>query len=798
MLIIEDSTGVPSVAAWLRVDSSANLKPGSITGQVTDSTTGLGISGATVSYSGGSSTTDANGGYRLIDIPSGQHEVTVSAPGYATVRRTQSVQPEEVVTLDLELTVAGTVSGRVTAMDTGAAVGGATITYTGGSTTTDVDGNYLITDIAPGSQALVASASGYHSAEQAVVVVGHGSASLDFALAVKQASIRGEIEDAATGEPIVGATVQYSGGVITTNDLGFYRFENVSPGAHLVTVSTDGYLGASSLVNVVAGSAAIIDLDFRLNSTEGPRPTLTASYQDGLLPDPTYAGTRDTFIRSGTATRNYGAATVLEVVGKPDDAALLRWDLRTIPAGSKVRSATLTVNVVNKTVQNFEIYELERNWAEGQATWNDFSTGTRWEIPGASGATDRGSTVLGSATAPALGIQDINLNADGLAVVESWINNPAANNGIIIQNYADTASDDIDFSSRENPVAASRPKLSVTYELNVPPVLDAIGDQSGDEGSLLIFRITASDANRDRLTYTAAGLPDGASFDAATRTFSWTPGEAQDGTHSVTFSVSDGTATDSETMTIMVGEVNQPPVLSPIGNKSVDEGSRLSFTISASDDDIVDGLPQPLTYSPLGAPLGAAFDETTRIFSWTPSPDQDGIYTVGFLADDGGAVGAFETITITVGAPVLAPIGDKSVDEESLLSFKISATDAGHDLLTYSTGPLPTGATFDPDTQIFSWIPSRDQDGNYTVALSVTDGKTTDSETITITVGAPVLATIGNKSVDEGKLLSFKISATDAGNDTLTYSTGVLPTGTVFDSGSQTLSWTPAENQDGT
>ena len=45
---------------------------------------------------------------------------------------------------------------------------------------------------------------------------------------------------------------------------------------------------------------------------------------------------------------------------------------------------------------------------------------------------------------------------------------------------------------------------------------------------------------------------------------------------------------------------------------------------------------------------------------------------------------------------------------------------------------------------------------------------------------APVLASIGNKSVNEGSLLQFTLSATDADGDTLTYSAVNLPTGAIF------------------
>ena len=69
----------------------------------------------------------------------------------------------------------------------------------------------------------------------------------------------------------------------------------------------------------------------------------------------------------------------------------------------------------------------------------------------------------------------------------------------------------------------------------------------------------------------------------------------------MTFTVSDGTATDGETITITVAEVNLPPVLAAIGNQTVDELATLAFTVSA-DDRRPAG--QPLTYSASGLPAG--------------------------------------------------------------------------------------------------------------------------------------------------------------------------------------------------
>ena len=98
-----------------------------------------------------------------------------------------------------------------------------------------------------------------------------------------------------------------------------------------------------------------------------------------------------------------------------------------------------------------------------------------------------------------------------------------------------------------------------SVRVNCAPVLSTIGDKSVDEGSLLEFTISAYDPDGDTLTYSASNLPSGASFDASSRTFSWTPTYTQAGTYTnVHFEVSDGHLTDSEDITITV-HTGYPP-----------------------------------------------------------------------------------------------------------------------------------------------------------------------------------------------------------------------------------------------
>ncbi len=95
---------------------------------------------------------------------------------------------------------------------------------------------------------------------------------------------------------------------------------------------------------------------------------------------------------------------------------------------------------------------------------------------------------------------------------------------------------------------------------------------------------------------------------------------------------------------ILVIAPNQPPILEPIGNKTVNEGQTLNFTILASDPNTEDTL----TYSADPLPRGASFDANSHSLTWKPDFTQSGIYAVTFTVRDPDGLTDSETVNITV------------------------------------------------------------------------------------------------------------------------------------------------------
>jgi len=112
--------------------------------------------------------------------------------------------------------------------------------------------------------------------------------------------------------------------------------------------------------------------------------------------------------------------------------------------------------------------------------------------------------------------------------------------------------------------------------------------------------------------------------------------------------VSDGTLTDSATVTLTINGLNDAPVLAAIGNQSGYKLTTISFTAAASDPDLSNTLSFSLD---AGAPAGAVIDPVTGAFSWTPTEAQGpGTYPVTVRVTDNGSptLDDFETITITI------------------------------------------------------------------------------------------------------------------------------------------------------
>ena len=261
MLFLLNSSGVPSVAKIIQISGSPTTTTGTVSGQVTDSATSAAISGAKVSYSGGSTTTDSNGNYTLANVPTGSVSVTASASGYASSSQTVTVNQNAATTANFALTSTptGTVTGAVTSSSSGAAISGAAVSYSGGSTTTDSTGHYTLSNVPTGTVSVTAAASGFNSSTQSVTVTQNASTTANFALTTATTTtgaIAGKVTNISTGGALSSATVKLAsnGATATTDSSGNYKLSNVPTGTQKITVTRSGYLARTVSVTVNSGA----------------------------------------------------------------------------------------------------------------------------------------------------------------------------------------------------------------------------------------------------------------------------------------------------------------------------------------------------------------------------------------------------------------------------------------------------------------------------------------------------------------------------------------------------------------
>ena len=327
--------------------------------------------------------------------------------------------------------------------------------------------------------------------------------------------------------------------------------------------------------------------------------------------------------------------------------------------------------------------------------------------------------------------------------------------------------------------------------------------------------VAATDADNDSLTYTLSGT-DAVAFDIISTTGQLRTKAALDyetkNAYTVTVAVSDGSLTASITVTITVTDV---PEVAPNTAPAFTEGSSTSRSVAENTASGVNiGSPvvatdadsgTTLIYS-LGGPSASSFDieplsgqlRTKRALDYETRAS----YTVTVTVTDGSLTASI-TVTINVTDVPESPTNrgpvftagsstTRSVSENTAAGVNIedpvSATDPDSgDTLTYTLGG-PDASAFDIG-RTSGQLRTRtaldyETKNTYTVTVTVTDGSLSDEITVTISVTdvaetptnrGPVFTegSSTTRSVAEntsaGLNIGAPVAATDADNDSLTY-----------------------------
>ena len=212
---------------------------------------------------------------------------------------------------------------------------------------------------------------------------------------------------------------------------------------------------------------------------------------------------------------------------------------------------------------------------------------------------------------------------------------------------------------------------------------------------------------------------------------------------------------------------NRHPVLSPISDIIVNENETVKITLSASDPD-----GDPLTFFT----WDSRFTNNSNNFIWVTNYTSAGTYAVRFYVTDGYVnVSQFAMIYVNNvnRIPAISFIGNQILTQGVYYSYHVNATDPDTDDTLYYYDNT-TMFEINPYTGNISFMPRNKDVGNHSVEFTVSDGFSDVSIIVNYTINnvndTPVMEFIMPQIVVENTTFTYQVIASDAENDTLTFS----------------------------
>ncbi|MBA7525522.1 hypothetical protein ES705_17673 [subsurface metagenome] len=151
-------------------------------------------------------------------------------------------------------------------------------------------------------------------------------------------------------------------------------------------------------------------------------------------------------------------------------------------------------------------------------------------------------------------------------------------------------------------------------------------------------------------------------------------------------------------------------------------------------------------------------------------------------------------------APIITSIPITAVELGETYTYDVNATDPEGATLAYSLITKPTGMTITSTTGLIKWTPKAE--GNFAVAVKVSDGVLYIIQSFTITVSkppapppivnyAPIITSIPGDIAIIGVAYLYDVNATDPNGDTLTYSLTKNPDDMTINSTTGIINWDP-------
>lgn len=346
-----------------------------------------------------------------------------------------------------------------------------------------------------------------------------------------------------------------------------------------------------------------------------------------------------------------------------------------------------------------------------------------------------------------------------------------------------------------------------TVEIIVDPVNDAPTTANlnvgTNEDEPVDVTIPGADLDGDELTFTPSSPTAGGgtvTCDGPVCTYSPASGFA--GTDSFTVEVSDGEATVTSTVTVIVTAFNNnAPVVSTTSVILVEDSTR-SSTLGTTD---VDG--DTVTHTVVGQPaLGTLTCDAAGSCTFVPNPDASGSTTATVLADDGRGGVTTATIAFTIVGVNDAPsVPDQDVvtAEDTAAAFTLVGSDPDGDELTWSVKVAPSRGSLSCDAAgACTYTPAANASGADAFEVEASDGRGGRTRivlpVVVTAVDDPPTAGAVSTSVTEDGSTSFTVPAGDPDGDVVTVTAAAAGSGTLSCSTSGACTFVAAPDATGT
>jgi large repetitive protein len=230
-------------------------------GTVKDSATDKSIVGAIVMLETiGNCSTDSSGTYFFDSIATGTYLVSVIASGYVGKTHRITTSGADPLTVDFKLSKIqySKVTGTVKDSTSDNTIVGAIVWLGAKWDTTDISGTYFFDSVAPGTNMVSVTVTGYVKKSSTITTSGTNLLTVDFKLCkIQYSMVTGMVKDSTTSNSIAGASVMLlsemsSFRIDSTDADGKFAFDSVSTGPYTISVWKTGYVSKSILDTVLA------------------------------------------------------------------------------------------------------------------------------------------------------------------------------------------------------------------------------------------------------------------------------------------------------------------------------------------------------------------------------------------------------------------------------------------------------------------------------------------------------------------------------------------------------------------